>query len=95
MSHGSVETYTAIWIVYNHFGDEVTGLGIGSVSKHLVPANTNNFRQLLVLIVWVHCSNVFFSWCTKLFNDLNQLCMRVITMEQRLSLNYLGYDAAC
>jgi len=74
--------------------DEVDCFFGSARSEHFAPGLLPNSGELEFGVRRVHAVDLFFRWCSKYFNDFNELVYARLTGEQRLTHEELCDDAA-
>ena len=64
------------------------------MSKYFLPWQWSNLWESIFFVVWVHCLNLFFRWCTEDFDDLNKLIDTTLTREDGLTKHKFSNDTA-
>lgn len=95
VGHCWIYTDSLSGVILQHFRDEVYHKWVRTLREEIVPAHALHFWKLFVLVVWIHCSQIFLSWRPQLFYNFYYLCVSILTLKERCSKQHLCHNAAC
>ncbi len=82
------------WVISQQSCHEVDCLARGPMTEHLLPRQRFDLREPVFRVFRIHCQNFVSAWCTKDFDNLDELIDATFSGEDGLAEHEFCNDAA-